>query len=52
MWISNFRFDSKREIIIKRASLENLLESQNIEKMYLNGVFDGMPKYNKEITDK
>ncbi len=50
--IYTFRFDPKRGTIIKRASLENPRESQNIEKMYLNGVFDGMPRYNKEITDK
>lgn len=32
--------------------MEKPRESQNIEKMYLNGVFDGMPRYNKKITDK
>ncbi len=33
--------------ILKRFSDEMPRESQNIEKMYLGGVFDGMPKYNK-----
>ena len=32
---------------IKRFSDEMPRESQNLEKMYLSGVFDGMPKYNK-----
>ena len=26
-------------------------KSQNIEKMYLNGLFDGLPKYNKIFKD-
>ena len=37
--------------LIKRFSDENPRESQNMEKMYLNGVFDGMPKYNKEFKN-
>ena len=45
--IYSFRFDSKKGTLIKRFSDENPRESQNMEKMYLNGVFDGMPKYNK-----
>lgn len=49
--IFSFRFDSKKGTLIKRFSDENPRESQNIEKMYLNGVFDGMPKYNKEFKD-
>lgn len=49
--IYSFRFDSKEGTIIKRVSDENPRESQNIEKMYLNGVFDGLPKYNKEIKN-
>ena len=32
---------------IKRFSDEMPRESQNLEKMYLSGVFDGTPKYNK-----
>ena len=24
-------------------------ESQNVEKMYLNGIFNGMPRYNKSL---
>lgn len=47
----SFKFDSKKGTIIKRFSDENPRESQNIEKMYLSGVFDGLPKYNKEFKD-
>ena len=49
--IYSFKFDSKEGTLIKRFSDENPRESQNIEKMYLNGVFDGMPKYNKTFKD-
>ena len=49
--IFSFRFDAKKGTIVKRFSDENPRESQNIEKMYLNGVFDGMPKYNKDFKD-
>lgn len=49
--IYSFRFDSKEGTLIKRFSDENPRESQNIEKMYLNGVFDGMPKYDKTFKD-
>ena len=50
--IYTFKFDAKKGTIIKRCSDENPRESQNLEKMYLNGVFDGMPKYNKEFKNK
>lgn len=49
--IYSFKFDPKKGTLVKRFSDENPRESQNIEKMYLNGVFDGMPKYNKEAKD-
>lgn len=49
--IYSFRFDSNEGTLIKRFSDENPRESQNIEKMYLNGVFDGMPKYDKTFKD-
>lgn len=49
--IFSFKFDAKEGTTIKRFSDENPRESQNIEKMYLNGVFDGMPKYEKEFKD-
>lgn len=49
--IYSFKFDSKNGTVIKRFSDENPRESQNIEKMYLSGVFDGMPKYNKTFKD-
>ena len=40
-------FDSKKGSQIKRFSDEMPRESQNTEKMYLNGVFNGLPRYNK-----
>ena len=46
-----FKFDAKKGTLIKRFSDENPRESQNLEKMYLNGVFNGMPKYNKEFKN-
>ena len=49
--IYSFKFDAKKGTLIKRFSDENPRESQNMEKMYLNGVFDGMPKYNKEFKN-
>lgn len=49
--VYSFRFDSKMGTVVKRFSDENPRESQNIEKMYLSGVFDGMPEYNKEFKD-
>lgn len=49
--IYSFKFDSKKGTLIKRFSDENPRESQNMEKMYLNGVFDGMPKYDKEFKN-
>lgn len=49
--IYSFSFDSKDGTKIKRFSDESPRESQNIEKMYLNGAFDGMPKYNKEFRN-
>lgn len=49
--IYSFRFDAKKGTLINRFSDENPRESQNIEKMYLNGVFDGMPNYNKEFKN-
>ena len=49
--IYSFKFNFPQGTLIKRFSDENPRESQNIEKMYLNGVFDGMPKYNKEFKD-
>lgn len=50
--IYSFKFDTTRGTLIKRFSDENPRESQNIEKMYLNGVFDGMPEYDKEFKDQ
>lgn len=49
--IYSFSFDSMDGTKIKRFSDESPRESQNIEKMYLNGAFDGMPKYNKEFRN-
>ncbi len=50
--IYSLEFNSKAGTIIKRFSDENPRESQNLEKMYLNGVFDGKPTYNKNIKSK
>lgn len=47
----SFSFDSKDGTKIKRFFDESPRESQNIEKMYLNGVFDEMPRYNKEFRN-
>ena len=44
-------FDSKKGSVLKRFSDEMPRESQNTEKMYLNGVFNGMPRYNKIFKD-
>ena len=44
-------FDGKNGSIIERFSDEMPRESQNVEKMYLNGVFHGMPRYNKVFKD-
>lgn len=49
--IYSFKFEAKKGTIIKRFSDETPRESQNIEKMYLNGVFDGMPFYDKQFKD-
>lgn len=49
--IYSFRFDSKKGTMINRFSDENPRESQNMEKMYLSGVFDGLPKYCKKFKD-
>lgn len=44
-------FEGKNGSIIERFSDEMPRESQNVEKMYLNGVFHGMPRYNKIFKD-
>lgn len=44
-------FKSIKGTVIKRFSDEMPREAQNTEKMYLNGVFDGMPRYNKIFKD-
>ncbi len=44
-------FDSKKGSVLKRFSDEMPRESQNTEKMYLNGVFNGVPRYNKVFKD-
>lgn len=49
--VYSFKFVSKKGTVIKRFSDENPRESQNMEKMYLNGVFDGVPKYSKEFKN-
>ena len=49
--IYSFRFDSKKGTLIERFSNENPRESQNIEKMYLDGVFNGKPNYRKDFKN-
>ena len=49
--IYSVSFDSKNGSVLKRFSEEMPRESQNTEKMYLNGVFNGMPRYNKIFKD-
>ena len=49
--IYSVSFNGKKGSVLKRFSSENPRESQNTEKMYLNGVFDGMPRYNKIFKD-
>ncbi len=44
-------FKGKLGSVLKRFSDEMPREAQNTEKMYLNGVFDGMPRYNKVFKD-
>lgn len=45
--IYSVTFTAKNGSLLKRFSEEMPRESQNTEKMYLNGVFNGMPRYNK-----
>ncbi|MBQ0036746.1 MAG: ATP-binding protein [Firmicutes bacterium] len=40
-------FSSKKGTILHRFSDESPRQAQNIEKMYLNGTFGGLPKYKK-----
>lgn len=49
--IYSVNFDGKNGSVIKRFSEEMPRESQNVEKMYLNGVFDEVPRYNKKFED-
>ena len=49
--IYSVTFKKNNGSVIKRFSDEMPREAQNTEKMYLNGVFDGMPRYNKFFTD-
>lgn len=49
--VYSVRFDGKNGSVIKRFSDEMPREAQNIEKMYLNGVFDAKPYYNKIFKD-
>ena len=44
--IFTFKFDPNKGTIINRVSDESPRISQDLEKMYLNGVFDGRPTYN------
>ncbi len=49
--VYTFSFNSSEGTIIKRFSDENPRESQNLEKMYLAGVFNGKPIYSKKFKN-
>ena len=49
--IYSVSFTANKGTFLKRFSEEMPREAQNTEKMYLNGVFDGMPRYNKTFKD-
>lgn len=49
--IYSVSFKPNEGTVLKRFSDEMPREAQNTEKMYLNGVFDGMPRYNKIFKD-
>lgn len=49
--IYSVSFEGKKGSVIKRFSDEMPREAQNTEKMYLNGVFNGVPRYNKIFKD-
>lgn len=49
--IYSVSFKPNEGTVLKRFSDEMPREAQNTEKMYLNGVFDGMPHYNKIFKD-
>ncbi len=49
--VYSLSFKGKKGSVLKRFSDEMPREAQNTEKMYLNGVFDGMPRYNKVFKD-
>ena len=49
--IYSVAFDATIGSKIKRFSDEMPREAQNTEKMFLNGVFGGMPRYNKIFKD-
>ncbi len=44
-------FNPKKGTVLTRFSDEKPRESQNTEKMYLNGVFNGIPRYNKTFKN-
>lgn len=46
--IYTFKFKDQSGTTIKRVSSEKPRESQNLEKMYLSGVFNGLPDYKHE----
>ena len=49
--IYSVSFEGKKGSVLKRFSDEMPREAQNTEKMYLNGVFGGVPRYNKIFKD-
>ena len=49
--IYSISFKGKEGSVLKRFSDEMPREAQNTEKMYLSGVFDGVPRYKKTFKD-
>lgn len=49
--IYSVNFKANQGSVLKRFSKEEIREGQNIEKMYLNGAIDELPRYNKIFKD-
>ena len=47
--ISLITFENSKGSQVKRISQFKPREAQNLEKMYLGGMFEGLPKYDKEV---
>lgn len=47
--INLITFENEQGSKVKRVSVFKPREAQNLEKMYLGGMFEGLPKYDEEI---